>query len=255
LVSLSLFIAVAPVMVSAQNQPTAAESLEKLRIEAQERARQAEEERQWETKIFQVKYVDPDELRRALSMFRGNVAYSGGALRVLSVRAPKEIMPAIEDAIKRLDVPAPRKDAELTIFVVLASDQVDPSSPLPASLQPVVAQLRKVLAYKEYRLLDTLITRASSRSNNPVQLSGSLALSPSSSPPYSFTSFFQIENPDGKVPILKLSRMAFELTGGGSNSGRISGDVEIPDGQQVIVGKATMSDKAIILVMTARFSN
>src|SRR5688572_16016036 len=66
-----------------------------------------------ETKVFPIKYVDPTELTRVLSMFTNSVSYSGGALRVLSVRAPKEIMPAIEDTIKRLDVPMARKDAEL----------------------------------------------------------------------------------------------------------------------------------------------
>ena len=139
--------------VFAQNpqQRNDALEVERLKIQAEERARQEVEQRDWETKLFQIKYVDPGELRQALSMFRSNISYSGGALRVLSVRARKEIMPAIEDAIKRLDVPMPRKDAELTIYVLLASEQ--PSAvQLPATWQPVINQLKNVLSYKGYQL-------------------------------------------------------------------------------------------------------
>src|SRR5436853_499746 len=98
------------------------------------------ETKDWETKIFPIKYVDPSELQTALSLFRSDIKYSGGQLRVLSVRAPKEIMPAIEDAIKRLDVPMPRHDAELTIYVLVASDQLDSSAAIPSALNPVVNQ-------------------------------------------------------------------------------------------------------------------
>jgi hypothetical protein len=222
---------------------------EKLKIEIQERARRDIEQRDWETKLFQIKSVDPSELQRALSLFRCELAYSGGSLRVLSVRAPKEIMPAIEDAIKRLDVPAPRNDAELTIYVLVASDQADPATTIPAALNPVVNQLKGVLAYKGYRLVDTLITRATSTGS--ASLDGSLPISDTLKPNYHFVSFFQFANLDGKTPVLKLNRMSFQMGGVAG----ISGDVEVPQGQQVVVGKATMGERALILVMTSKFSN
>src|SRR5215813_8374677 len=157
--------------VFAQNpqQRNDALEVERLKIQAEERARQEVEQRDWETKLFQIKYIDPGELRGALSMFRSNISYSGGALRVLSVRAPKEIMPAIEDAIKRLDVPMPRKDAELTIYILLASDQVSAAPMLP-SLQPVVNQLKNVFSYKGYQLVDTLVARGRDTSS-PISTS------------------------------------------------------------------------------------
>ena len=234
----------------AQNQQGDAE---RYRLELAERARQEAEQREWETKIFQIKYVDPNELSRVLSMFRGQISYSGGALRVLSVRAPKEIMPAIEDAIKRLDVPAPRKDAELTVFVLLASDQADASNPVPATLQPVVNQLKNVFAYKSYQLVDTLIMRATG-SPTPVSLKGTLSLGQTSGY-YGFTTRFRFESPDGKAQVLRLYEMRFSYQPPSQLELVVSADVDIPQGQQVVVGKATMGDKALILVMTSKFSN
>jgi hypothetical protein len=232
----------------AQNSPQ--NDAEKFKLELQERARKDVEQKDWETKIFPIKYVEPGELQTALSLFRSEIKYSGGSLRVLSVRAPKEIMPAIEDAIKRLDVPAPRNDAELVIYVLVASDQVDSSSTIPPALNSVVNQLKGVLSYKGYRLVDTLMTRATS-SFSPASLDGSLPISDTLKPNYHFASYFQFANLDSKTPVLKLSRMSFQMGGVAG----ISGDVEVPQGQQVVVGKATMGERALILVMTSKFSN
>src|SRR2546426_12471347 len=72
-------------------------------------------EQDWETKIFDVKYADLNALTGVLMMFRARISPSP-ALRVISVTAPKEILPAIEDAIQRFDVPTPpKKSIELTI--------------------------------------------------------------------------------------------------------------------------------------------
>jgi len=247
--------------VFAQNPQQRSDALEveRLKIQAEERARQEVEQRDWETKLFQIKYVDPGELRQALSMFRSNISYSGGALRVLSVRARKEIMPAIEDAIKRLDVPMPRKDAELTIYVLLASEQ--PSAvQLPATWQPVINQLKNVLSYKGYQLVDTLIARGRETNTNTVLL-GTLPVEHAPLPgnvTYRFGARFRVLNPDGKEAVLRLENMQFQLnvpvdTAGHTTDLQINTDVEIPRGQQVVVGKATYNDRAFILVMNAKF--
>jgi hypothetical protein len=228
---------------------------ERLRIQAEEKARQEIEQRDWETRIFPVKYVDLIQLNTALSMFRAKTMASPD-LRVISVRAPKEIMPAIEDAIKRLDVPQPRSEAELTIYVVVGSDQPELPSAIPSNLNAVVNQLRGVLAYKGYRLLDTLITRGTGYpwgafSGGETTLSGALVISETVKPSYNFSTRFQIEN-DGKSPLLRLNNMRFQLQGSGLSAG-VSGTVDIPRGQQVVVGKATLGEKALILVMSAKF--
>src|SRR5262249_7380029 len=141
-----------------QRQTSDNPDVERLRIQAEERAREETEQKDWETRIFPVRYVDLRQLTNALSMFRAKMQ-SSPELHVISVRAPKDIMPAIEDAIKRLDVPQPRREAELTINVIIGSDQAEPAAALPANLNGVVNQLKGILSYKSYRLLDTLIKR------------------------------------------------------------------------------------------------
>ena len=244
--------------LAAQNPTPQQNDAERLRIELAERARQETEQRDWETKIFPIKYVDPNELRVVLSMFRANIGNSGGSLRVLSVRAPKEIMPAIEDAIKRLDVPSLIKSAELTVYVLMASDRPDAatSSNIPTTLQPVVNQLKSVLSYKGFQLLDTLFARASDQRN--VNLTGFLAIAGSTSPTnYELKGQFRIDDRNEKAPILQIRNMQFLLRAPVDSQNyqslTINTDVDIPRGQQVVVGKTTFGDKAFILVMTAKF--
>jgi len=236
-----------------QDPAAASVELERLRIQAQREI----EEKDWDAKIFEVKYANPTILQNALGIFNVEVKSPGG--RLLAVRAPKQIMPAIEDVIKRFDVaPSGFKDAELTIYVLLADDQPGPGRPLPAALQPVVTQLRNVLAYKGYQLVDTLIARGNTN-NGTVNLSGAfpIATAPSEiTGHYDFSAYFQLENPTDKDVALRLGRMNFSLVvpdAGRTEGLKIATEVSIPRNQQVVVGKATFKDKAFILVMSARF--
>jgi hypothetical protein len=52
-----------------------------------------------------------------------------------------------------------------------------------------------------------------------------------------------------------LRGMRFGFQPGGRDELTVSTDVDVPQGQQVVVGKATMGDRAMILVMTSKFSN
>src|SRR5206468_6983974 len=136
--------------------------------------------------------------------FKGNINSSGGSLRLLTVRAPKEIMPAIEDAIKRLDVPTLSKSAELTVYVLMASDRLDPAMPnsLPSTLQPVVNQLKNVLSYKGFQLLDTLFARGSDQHN--INLRGILTIAGNTSATYyNLGGQFRIDDRNDKAPILR----------------------------------------------------
>jgi hypothetical protein len=195
-----------------------------------------------------------------LAAFRGSIT-PNSTLRLLTVRAPKEIMPAIEDAIKRLDVPSPgiHRDADLTIFVIMATDQAN-TNPLPSSLQPVVNQLKNVLAYKGYQLVDTLIARGTNLNLTRLRGMFSFVWDATHGPlsvTYDFGAQFRVDNPEGKEPVLRLSQMQFNLSvpldGNRNTDLHINTDVDIPRGQQVVVGKATYLERAFILVMTSKF--
>lgn len=232
---------------------------ERLRIQAEERHRQEMEQRDWETKIFQLKYADPRQLQQVLSMFRAAIQ-DNRDMRVLSVRAPREIMPAIEDAIKRFDVPSTPKTVDLTIYVLLASDQPDASKPVPQVLQPVITQLKNVFSYKGFHVMDTMTVRG--MDGRGTNVSGTLPpfVTAGQTSDYSFNARFRVDSPDQKEPVLQLSDMRFAanvpvVAPGGFRlaSVVIQTDVDVPRGQQVVVGKATVGESALILVMSAKF--
>ena len=134
----------------------------------------------------------------------------------------------------------------------MASDQPDAGG-LPANLQPVVTELKKVLAYKGFQLIDTLMARGGDARDIGLQgvLPSVAPLSPGTTG-YNLTARLNIDN-----GALRVNNLRFQLSlpnpGGGATSLMINTDVEIPAGQQVVVGKATYVDKAFILVMTAKF--
>jgi hypothetical protein len=95
----------------------------------------------WPVKLFQVKYAD---VRRLANVFRafGATVEPDADLKVISVRAPKEVLTAIEESLQRLDVPqAPAKNVQLDAYLVTASGQGS-SANIPGELEPVIKQLK-----------------------------------------------------------------------------------------------------------------
>jgi hypothetical protein len=79
------------------------------------------ETQHWPVKLFQVKYAD---VRRLANVFRafGATVEPDADLKVISVRAPKEVLAAIEESLQRLDVPqAPAKNVQLEAYLLTAS--------------------------------------------------------------------------------------------------------------------------------------
>jgi hypothetical protein len=250
--ALLLLVFIGVDVAARQAQPKPASSPEELSRLMEQKEKEL---RDWETKIFQLRYADPITMRQVLAIFRAEI---GGdrASRLLPIRAPKEIMPAIEDTIKRLDVPSPSKSAELTVYVLLASDRDQPEAGMavPPSLQPVVNQLKNVLTYKMFRLVDTLLVRGTDGQN--IMLSGVLPITGPSFPThYSLNGRFHVEQADGNSRVL-LRTMRFSirtLVNEQWTELNISTDVEIPQGKQVVVGKTQFGDTAYILVMSSKF--
>src|SRR5579864_4556162 len=131
----------------------------------------AEKERAWPVKVFQVKHADVAQLHRIFSTFGVSISDDRN-LKVLSVRAPKEILAAIEDTIQRLDVPPPAaKNLEINAYLVLASPQGAAAS-IPPDLEPVIKQLKGLFSYQGFRVIGTLLLRE--RDGNGGSVSGNL---------------------------------------------------------------------------------
>jgi hypothetical protein len=217
----------------------------------------------WVTKVFEIKNANDSQissLRNSLGILPADIGYAGG--RFFTVRAPREIMPAIEEAINRLDVLSVTKAAELTAFLLMASNDAAASSTIPPALQPVVNQLKSVLTYKNFQLIDTLIARGTD--GRIVELRGVIMIpgAPASTG-YSMQGSLHINSSDEKNPILQINNLNFSMqvaeqstpgtAGYNYRELKISTNVDVPAGKQVVVGKATFNDKAFILVLSAKF--
>jgi hypothetical protein len=227
--------------------------IEKMRIE--ERARREAERKDWQTRVFDVRYADLNGLQRVLSMFPAETNISSSP-SMISVRAPKEVMSSISDVIKKFD--APPKNVELTIFVLTATNQAGPA--VPQILQPVVNELKTVLSYKQFNLVATEIVRG--KDGSDVRTGGLLPQGGNipEGTIYTFNSRFGVPASDQENPVLQLDLLRFsvQINAGpqvGYQNVGINTRVDIPRGQQVVVGKATLGDSALILVMSATFSD
>ena len=223
---------------------------------------QEDDQRDWETRVFQLEHADANTMRQILRMFRSETSVVGG-IRVLSVKAPAEIMPAIEDTIQRLDVPVARPGVELTVYVLSATneekDDENDEENVPSQLDPVVVnELTRVLSYNSFQTLDTLVIRAvdGTRITNDGELPPFAAESDQSAP-YSFSASVRVQTSTEGDPFLRLEDMRFGASIAREDlpsvNVQIRTQVEIPQGQQVVVGKATVNESAVVLVMNATF--
>jgi hypothetical protein len=211
----------------------------------------------WSSKMITLKNNVPISVLKSLCIFHVEVVPEP-TLHVLSVRAPQELMASIEDAVKRMDVPQPGpKSVELTVSVLVASDQDESLRPISTSVKPVVDQLKGVLTYKQFYLLDTLLS--TTLDGHGISLNGGFR---GLEPPYNgqprdtnynFNANLVVLT-DGSAPTVRLSnlRLGLSLGGGGVT---IQTDVDVPQGKQVVVGKTTSGDRAYILVVSAKVLN
>src|SRR5579864_1537850 len=218
----------------------------------------AEKERAWPVKVFQVKHADVAQLHRIFSTFGVSISDDRN-LKVLSVRAPTEILAAIEDTIQRLDVPPPAaKNLEINAYLVLASPQGTVSN-MPAELEPVIKQLKTLFSYQAFRMLGALTVRG--RDGQREDVNGNLPALSSDLPhpiPYGFSTNSASISSDGKDRIIRIDRLVLHLRvpvkEGGDHwnyqEANIQTSIDVREGQKVVVGKANIdnADNALILV-------
>jgi hypothetical protein len=212
-------------------------------------------------RVFPIQNVSPDELAKLLSVFPAAISvYRTSSAKALGVSAAPAVVSAIEETIKRLDVPAPTgRNIELTGYVLEGGPEVADAKSVPSDLEGVVAQLKRTFGYPTYRLSETLIGRmreGSGFSSSSVGLSSAGRIS------YSLkVERASIGNEAGGT-VIRLDSLHFGATipstrkDGTIDSRNIGSDanVDIRDGQRVVVGKSGLADSngALILVLSAK---
>jgi len=209
-------------------------------------------------RLFEIKHADVNKLCSLLALFARTSC--NGDLRVVAVAGSPEVIAAVEDAVKRLDVlPPTRKNIELTLQFVRASDQPSTSPELPADLQGVVKQLRALSPYKSFGLLDTVVTRGRDGQRDGTA-SGVL---PGRSDEKGSIEYFiaygltSIASDDKgrmvRIDRLKLRFIPHGINPGASNLG-IETDIDLREGQKTVIGKSSIdtTGAAMVVVLSVK---
>ena len=172
-----------------------------------------------------------------------------GRYLVLSAPEPR-LLAAAEEVIRKIDTPP--RSLELTFHIVAGVAQAIEDK-MPAELESVVKQLRTSFVYKDYKLLDSAMMRA--RDAREASVSGSLpgngtyaiwfkGLRLSSEQPGAY----RIDNLrfSAKLPV-RTGEAQFQYMETNLNTA-----VDGRAGQKLVVGKSTLPDTAIFLVVTAK---
>jgi len=213
-------------------------------------------------KVFIIQHIRSGELAQILSVFPAAISHSGQAL---GVSAAPAVVQAIEETIKRLDVPQPpAKDVELTGYVVEALGQQVPTAAVPSELDGVVAQLRRSFSYLSYRLADTIIVRGRSEQGFESSSLGGDALSPDEKTLYQLSGRVVVLPGDGS-DVVRLDNLRFHAglpvsNGQGSmpkfsrETVGVEGSVDVRPGQYIVVGKSGLVEgpNALFLILSAK---
>ena len=216
-------------------------------------------ERQFKSKIFEVKYREPSSLANVLrqlgSGFEGAGISANNEFNTLTVRDFPENVATIEEAIKRLDTPAPPPSSvQMHMHVLLASNRTltTPGAETPAELKDVITELRGTLAYKNYELVTSVLQRLT-ETNRALTGSG-LAQIPGAQTGTTTAQYEYYVNQLSFVPgasgaqAIQIQDFTFTLSGEGIR-GRVQTALNLKDGEKVVVGTATINDRALIVVL------
>ena len=217
-------------------------------------------EKGFKGKVFEIKNREPFSLYQAIytlgSGFKGATMSYSNQDKLIVVRDFPENIAAIEEAIKRLDVPqAKHPDIEIHIHFLLASNVEGGSNQLPVEIDDAVKQLRTTLTYKNYYLASSIVqrTQAAGRGiggSGNVEIGSPLFQNPTDIV-YSVRADGIAINGSANAATIELKNFQFEIN---SASGRpqIRSDLTLREGEKVVVGTASLKDKALVLVVTAK---
>lgn len=131
---------------------------------------------------------------------------------------------------------------------------------MPEGMMSVVKQLRAIFPYKNYQLLSSMLLRSSEHAGatNRGNLKG-LAYAGSNPMPGEYSIKYDeatVSSEQGK-PVIHLQKFRFDASVPVSNrpfSIGVGTDIDLPEGQKTVVGKANLEtgDSALFVVLTAR---
>jgi hypothetical protein len=213
-------------------------------------------------RVLPIRHANPNDLMPLLAPFASALKWHvSDGMRVVSVSGPKDAVDAFEAALGKLDVP--RQSMELTCYLLLAAPQGE-MGPIPSDLTGVVKQLQSVFGFKSFRVLETALLRGVERKG--VSSSGMMA-SPFSGPDGPLKGEYQLQVRNvtfggaDKQRRIRLDGLRlvqrFETSKGQWQTLDLQTDVELTEGQKIVVGKTSVdtSNQSVFLVVTGRIAD
>jgi hypothetical protein len=217
-------------------------------------------------KLFLLKYADPGHVASLLGVFNASVRPDSEMHALAVETTPGPTMAAIEEAIQRLDVPsAASKNIEMTAYLLIGGETAgtEPSA-MPKELDGVVAQLKNAFAFKSYHLLDILALRTRVGQAASTTSSGRGTKSGDNTPLVRTQFRIASAGIGSDETTIRIDKLSLESnipmpTGVGgqfltSNVG-LQADVDIKQGQKVVIGRVSVAESALFLVLTAQVVN
>lgn len=250
---LGAFLLAAPVIP--QNSQQAAEAEAKAKAQTPEQ----------DVKVLRVRAEDTEQIAELLHSF-GVFVRMSRKLGLITISGAKESIARAQEAVREMEKLTMRtpissaQDVELTVHFLGIVDE--DTTPQTAMLRDVVAELRKTLPFRGYRLLETAILRT--RVFEESRIRGVLPEMPTESTfatIYSFNSRIDgIERrQDTEYIRFGFVRVGIRVPipqGDGFNyeDAAIDTSLEVPEGKTVVVGKAGSkgASQGYLLVLTAK---
>jgi hypothetical protein len=220
------------------------------------------------TKVVRVHYAKAQSIANLVPGGSHIGVSADNTLQVIVLSGEPAVVASVEQMIRELDVPSNvqvSKDIEVIVSVIGASSGPDlpAGQEMPEGMTPVIKQLRGIFPYKNYQLLSSMLLRSREGANaenkgnmKGFENTGSKPMPGEYSIEYGEAS---VSSEQGK-PVIHLRKFQFFTSVANSNQMfgvRVSTDIDLPEGQKTVVGKANVEsiDSALFVVLTARLVN
>ena len=228
------------------------------------------------TEFVRVEHADLPELFTALIDITGSAGLAFiESQKAIAVTGSPDFITTTKDIIARMDIPQPgpepKKNIELTIYLLTASEQgaTAPGEAPPDGLEDVVTEMKKTFPYQDYRLWNTVFLRC--RDGEDAESSGMLpgdadAAQLVGSAMFKFRArgisieagadphLIRIDELTVGAEIPMLQGSSGQATRVSRHEIGLSTDVDVREGQKAVIGKANIDasgNAALFVVLTA----
>jgi hypothetical protein len=226
----------------------------------------------FKNRVFELKHRDPESLLSVIRLLGSGAGGSSMSVNneynTITVRDFPENIATVEEAIKRLDTPAPPTPGiEFHVHILIATNGAASPNQFPQEVSDVVKQLQTTLNYKSYSLMTSAVLRtkegSTGISNKGVADFKFVTEGAARNSPIIYEYIGRQIKIDGTAPNASSiqvgsfnfsMRIPIETAPGVINYERVGFEtpVNMREGEKVVVGTTTMQEKGLIVVLSAK---